>query len=176
MDTLNFYLIRSFTVFSNILTSFQPRRVLQWNGAQNFKFPGFWLSVRESKICIHNSDRWNFKNFPDTNPKIKIILRLTKRGDQALISISTILKFSAMKYFLYFWIISLRFLRDKLLKILNVLCMFKTKKTLYDFINRKSCKINFLSCWKLLANIFVNMSEKLVKMIFLYSLSLRAWN
>ena len=55
-------------------------RVLLLNGAQNFK---------------RHSDLLNFRNFPGYKLKIKIILRLTKIGDQALISISTILKFSA---------------------------------------------------------------------------------
>ena len=42
-----------------------------------------------------HSDWLNFRNFPENKLKIKIILRLTKRGDQAVISISTIQKFSA---------------------------------------------------------------------------------
>ena len=36
------------TRFLDIPTGFRPIKILSFYGAQNFKFPGFWLAVRDS--------------------------------------------------------------------------------------------------------------------------------
>ena len=59
------------------------------------------LSLNDAKyqislLLIRHSDWLNLIHFSGYKLKIKLILRLIKRGDQALISISTILKFSAL--------------------------------------------------------------------------------
>ena len=59
-------------------------------GHAKSKFPGFWLAVKNSGI--HHSDWLNFRHFAGYKLKIKIILGLIKGGDQALISILTMLK------------------------------------------------------------------------------------
>jgi len=87
-----FLLIRSFSLFLDTPAEFWPMRVLSINGVQNFKFTGFLLAIR---FLIRHSDWLNFRHFPGYKLKIKIILRLTKNLDQAVISISTIQKFSA---------------------------------------------------------------------------------
>ena len=56
---------------------------------QNFKFPGFWYATLIG---------WILYTFQDTSYKIRLVSRLRKREDQALISISTILKFPALMY------------------------------------------------------------------------------
>ena len=56
------------------------------NGAQNFKFIGFIYATLIG---------WILYTFQDTSTKLGYVLILRKREDQALISISTILKFSA---------------------------------------------------------------------------------
>ena len=56
------------------------------NGAQNFKLIGFH---------IRDSDWWNFIHFSGYKHKIRLISILRKREDQALISISRFLKFTA---------------------------------------------------------------------------------
>ena len=47
------------------------------------------------RLHIRDSDWLNFIHFLGNKYKIKLVLRLRKREDQALISISTILKFLA---------------------------------------------------------------------------------
>ena len=56
------------------------------NGAQNFKFIGFIYSTLTD---------WILYSFQGLKYKIKLVSIIGKREDQALISISTILKFSA---------------------------------------------------------------------------------
>ena len=60
--------------------------ILISNGAQNFKFPGFWYPT----LIV-----WILYTFQECKYKIRIVSRLRKREDQALILISTILKFPA---------------------------------------------------------------------------------
>ena len=72
-----FFLIREFLPFLYIN--------LEW-GAQNFKL---WASY------IRNSDWFNFIQFLGYKYKIRLVSILRKRENQALISISTILKLSA---------------------------------------------------------------------------------
>ena len=66
--------------------------ILILNGAQNFKFTGFY------KPC---SDWLNFIDFSGYKYKIRLVSILRKREDQALISISTILTFSARDKFAF---------------------------------------------------------------------------
>ena len=84
------HLTRSFFQFLETHTGFRPTWVLLLNG--------FWLAVWDSAYTTLIG--WNLKNFPGYKLNIKIILRLTKRGDQVLISISIILKFSAQMPYL----------------------------------------------------------------------------
>ena len=56
------------------------------NGAQNFKFIGFIYATLTD---------WILYSFQGLKYKIKLVSIIGKREDQALISISTILKFSA---------------------------------------------------------------------------------
>ena len=58
---------------------------LKWRA----KFQIFWLLIRDSGWL-------NFIHFSGYKHKIRLVSRLRKRKDQALISISTILKFSAL--------------------------------------------------------------------------------
>ena len=63
---------------------------LYWK-SQNFHVASDWLFD-----ILHTPLYWlNFIHFSGYKLKIKLILRLIKRGDQALISISAILEFSA---------------------------------------------------------------------------------
>ena len=68
--------------------------------AQNFKFPSFLLAVLYTQLLLVEFQT----QFPGYNHRIKIILRLRKAGDQALIFISSILKFSAQTSELFAWI------------------------------------------------------------------------
>ena len=52
VDTFNFLLNLLFSLILNIPTTFRPMIVISLNGAQNFKFPGFWLAVRDSAYAI----------------------------------------------------------------------------------------------------------------------------
>ena len=80
-STVDFCVIRSFSFFLDIPTGFRPLHLL--NGACEISnFPG--------------SDWLNFIHFFGNKLKINLALRLIKSIDQALISISTILKFSAL--------------------------------------------------------------------------------
>ena len=47
VDNFNF-LIRTFSLFLDILSRFQPMRVLSFNSAHKLKFPGFYLTFRNS--------------------------------------------------------------------------------------------------------------------------------
>ena len=51
--------------------------------------------------CIRDSDWLNFIHFPGYKYKIRLVSILKKREDQALISISTVLKFSARFTWIY---------------------------------------------------------------------------
>ena len=57
----------------------------------------YWIPIGSTGFYKPHNDWLNFRNLSGDKLKIKIILRLTKRIDLALISISTILKFSALK-------------------------------------------------------------------------------
>ena len=46
-DTLDFWLIRSFSFFLDIPTGFRPMRVLSFNHAQHFKYPGFLFLISD---------------------------------------------------------------------------------------------------------------------------------
>ena len=48
------------------------------------------------RLHLHDSDWLNFIHFLGNKYKIRLVLILRKRDDQTLISISTILKFSAL--------------------------------------------------------------------------------
>ena len=88
MDTFNFLLNPLFFRYSTEIskTSFSKLESSSrfWieiiNGAQNFKFTGFWYANLIGWILY----------------KIRLVSRLKKREDQALISISTILKFPVL--------------------------------------------------------------------------------
>ena len=62
----------------------------------------FQLLIGCQGFCSCHSDWLIFRYFPGYQLKIKIILILTKRRNQALIQISTILKFSAPVICFYF--------------------------------------------------------------------------
>ena len=89
--TFDFYLSWCFFPLSmNIPSGYWTMRVLSLNGAQNFKFPGFWLAALG--ICIHHSDGIpHLRKFPVKTRDLNIL----KINKTALISISTIQKFSA---------------------------------------------------------------------------------
>ena len=86
VESYNFLLIPLF---------FSHRQFYTMNCAQNLKFPGFsdcwtvWVSPNATRYWL------SYLHFCRYKLKIKLILILTKREDQALISIFTILKFSA---------------------------------------------------------------------------------
>jgi len=61
------------------------------NGAQNFQFIGFIFATLKWLNIKHFSE-YKYKKY-----KIRLVSIIGKREDQALISISTILKFSAQK-------------------------------------------------------------------------------
>ena len=72
-------------IFSSVLkTGFSLICILILNNAQNLKFPGFWYPTLIG---------WILYTFQGYKHKIRLVLRLRKRKNQALISISTILKF-----------------------------------------------------------------------------------
>ena len=89
--TFDFYLSWCFFPLSmDIPSGYWTMRVLSLNGAQNFKFPGFWLAALG--ICIHHSDGMpHLRKFPVKTRDLNIL----KINKTALISISTIQKFSA---------------------------------------------------------------------------------
>ena len=89
--TFDFYLSWCFFPLSmDIPSGYWKMRVLSLNGAQNFKFPGFWLAALG--ICIHHSDGIpHLRKFPVKTRDLNIL----KINKTALISISTIQKFSA---------------------------------------------------------------------------------
>ena len=95
LDTLNpdclIYVPNVGTFDFLLILSFGPMRVLSLIFARA-KFKMSWLLIGCSAFSKRHSDWLNFIHFPGYRLKIKIILRLIKRGDQALISISTILK------------------------------------------------------------------------------------
>ena len=65
--------------------------------SSQIKFQISRLLISCSGFCIRHSDWLNVTDFYYYKLKIKLISRLIKRGDQSLISISTILKISALK-------------------------------------------------------------------------------
>ena len=82
-STVDFCVIRSFSFFLDIPTGFRP--FIKWRA----KF-------QISRVLIRQSDWLNFIHFSGNKLKINLALRLIKSIDQALISIPTILKFSAL--------------------------------------------------------------------------------
>ena len=87
VDTFNFLLNPLFFI------SLQDSRVLSLVCAQNLKL----LACDQLFQISHTPLNWlNFTCFSEYKLQIKTVLRIIKRGDQALISISTILKFSAL--------------------------------------------------------------------------------
>ena len=88
-------------------------RVISLNGAVRFQISRLLIGC--SDVFIRHSIGWILHSFQSTKYKLKIklILKLIKRGDQALISIFTILKFSVLSwefmnvgYRDYCWILS----------------------------------------------------------------------
>ena len=68
--------------------------ILSLKGAQKFQFPGLRLALRDSAYDTLLVKCYQL--FWKQTLKIRLILRLIKRGDQALISISTVLKCSGL--------------------------------------------------------------------------------
>ena len=59
-----------------------------------------WRAIFEiSRLLIRDSDLLNFLHFSGYKYKIRLVSRFRKREDQALFSISTILKFPALVHF-----------------------------------------------------------------------------
>ena len=50
-------------------------RELQWNGAQNFKYPGFWYATLIS---------WILYTFQDTNTRLGSVSRLRKKRGSSI--------------------------------------------------------------------------------------------
>ena len=92
VNTFNF-LLNPLSLWISVLCFTNESTVHSLNGTQNLNFSGFsdWL-FRFLQMPLN----WlSYIKFCWYKLKIKLILKLTKNEDQALISISTILKFSA---------------------------------------------------------------------------------
>jgi len=97
MNTLlNFFLNRSFLdiVEKNQKPVFKIREFLLFLYI-NLKWPAKFQIYR---LHLSDTDWLNFLHFSGYKDKIRLVSILIKREDQALISISTILKFSAQSW------------------------------------------------------------------------------
>jgi len=106
VDTFDFWLISSFWISlpdESSLMKFQISRIL----------------IGCSGFYIRHSDWLNVTDFSYYKLKIKLILRLIKRGDQSLISISTILKILALKNLPHFSE-QMKIFLDSVYNLLNV--------------------------------------------------------
>ena len=93
--TFDFYLSWCFFPLSmDIPSGYWTMRVLSLNGAQNFKFPGFWLAALG--ICIHHSDGMpHLRKFPVKTRDLNIL----KKNKTALFRYQQFKSFQLRSYY-----------------------------------------------------------------------------